>query len=81
MACKYFDNCEHHSGWCQSDNMIYTCTYGLNRIISEHTLEKIELKKKINKLQSKSDFLLTLLKTAMERLGEDVDLSKLGESH
>lgn len=80
MACKYYNNCEHRSGWCRSDNTIYTCTYGLNRIVTEHTLEKIKLKKHIKKVESERDFLLTLLKTAMERLGEDVDLSKLGES-
>lgn len=70
MACKYFDNCEHHSGWCQSDNMIYTCTYGLNRIISEHTLDKIELEKKIKKLKSEKEFVLTILKTISEQIGD-----------
>lgn len=70
MACKYFDNCEHHSGWCQSDNMIYTCTYGLNRIISEHTLDKIELEKKIKKLKSEKEFVLTILKAVSEQIAD-----------
>lgn len=81
MSCKYFDNCEHRSGWCRSDNMISTCTYGLNKIVAEHTIEKIELRKQIKKFQSERDFLTTLLTTAIHRLGEDIDFGKLGESH
>lgn len=68
MACRFYDNCEHHSGWCKADNMISNCTYGLNRIIAEHTLDKIELEKKIKKLESENDFMKTLLKTAMETI-------------
>lgn len=81
MACKFNGKCEHRSGQCKSDNTIFNCTYGLNGIIVDHTLEKIQLKKKIDKLQSERDFLLTLFQTAMERLGEEVNLSRLGESH
>lgn len=43
MACKYYGNCEHQSGWCQSDSMLIKCTYGLNNLCSEQILKIVRL--------------------------------------
>lgn len=80
MSCKYNKKCEHRSNGCKSDNTIFSCTYGLNSIILEHTMTEIALKKKIKKLKSENSFIKTLLQTAMKCLGKDVDLSQIGES-
>ena len=59
MACKYYGNCEHQSGWCQSDSMLIKCTYGLNNLCSERIL-------KIVRLEDENAELKRLLRLAVE---------------
>lgn len=59
MACKYYGNCEHQSGWCQSDSMLIKCTYGLNNLCSERI-------QKIVKLEEENKELKRLLRLAVE---------------
>lgn len=59
MACKYYGNCEHQSGWCQSDSMLIKCTYGLNNLCSERI-------QKIVRLEEENKELKRLLRLAVE---------------
>ena len=59
MACKYYGNCEHQSGWCQSDSMLIKCTYGLNNLCSERI-------QKIVRLEEENKELKRLLRLAIE---------------
>ena len=61
MACKYYGNCEHQSGWCQSDSMLIKCTYGLNNLCSERI-------QKIVRLEEENKELKRLLRLAVEDL-------------
>ena len=51
MACKYYGNCEHQSGWCQSDSMLIKCTYGLNNLCSERIQKIVRLEEENKELK------------------------------
>lgn len=51
MACKYYGNCEHQSGWCQSDSMLIKCTYGLNNLCSERIQKIVKLEEENKELK------------------------------
>ena len=66
MACKYYGNCEHQSGWCQSDSMLIKCTYGLNNLCSERIQKIVRLEEENKELKR----LLRLAVEGIERIGK-----------
>ena len=66
MACKYYGNCEHQSGWCQSDSMLIKCTYGLNNLCSERIQKIVRLEEENKELKR----LLRLAVDGFEHIGK-----------
>ncbi|MGN1086142.1 MAG: hypothetical protein ACI4Q5_03820 [Porcipelethomonas sp.] len=57
MACRYYGNCEHQSGWCQSDRILIKCVYGLNKLCREHTQKIVKLEEENEELkQLRADY-------------------------
>lgn len=51
MACKYYEDCEHQSGWCKSGSMLVKCNYGLNRLYDEQIIKIADLEDENKKLK------------------------------
>ena len=51
MACKYYGDCEHQSGWCKSDSILVKCNYGLNRLCDEQIIKIADLEDENKKLK------------------------------